>query len=170
MVVLELGKAGSAGTEKGVTPVLHDGSVVATLRASSWREAATAQVSGRSWIFGKGKRALIGRRAEDPADAVRLRAQQTSWSKGIWTIDLEGTPLEAEKTSKWASTHRYLSNGRQVAESGTTGRWTARPTLAADGSLALDHQVFLLWVELVVGRRNAATTVAVTGGAVAGSS
>jgi hypothetical protein len=53
--------------------------------------------------------------------------------------------------------------------SGTTGRWTTLPTLTADDSLTLDHQVFLLWVELVVGRRNAATTAA-TGAAVAGSS
>ena len=31
--MLELGKAGSAGTAKGTAPVLRDGAVVATLRA-----------------------------------------------------------------------------------------------------------------------------------------
>jgi hypothetical protein len=168
--VLELGKAGSAGTEKGVTPVLRDGSVVATLRVSNWKDAATAEVGDREWIFSKRKGVLTGRWASEPEESARLQARQTSWWKGTWTIDLEGTSLDAEKTSTWASTHRYLANGRQVAESGTVGRWTARPTLEADDSVALDHQVFLLWVEFVEGRRNAATTTAATGGAVAGSS
>ena len=38
--MLELGKAGSAGVAHGVVPVLRDGAVVATVRASNWRERA----------------------------------------------------------------------------------------------------------------------------------
>src|SRR5688500_7914532 len=122
-------------------PVLRDGSVVATLRASNWKEAATAQVGDREWTFQKRKNVLTGRWASEPEEAARLQARPTSWWKGTWTIDLEGTSLDAEKTSTWGSTHRYLAHGRQVAESGTTGRWTTLPTLAADDSVALDHQV-----------------------------
>jgi hypothetical protein len=167
--VLELGKPGSAGVEKGILPVVRDGAVVATLRASDWKEAATAQVGDRSWVFAKRRNVLTGRWASEPEEAVRVAARSTSWWKGTWTIELEGTVLDAEKTSTWASTHRYLAGGRQVAVSGTTGRWTTLPTLMAEESLLLDHQVFLLWVELVVGRRNAATTTA-TGAAVIGGS
>ena len=71
--MLELGKAGSAGAEKGVLPVLRDGAVVATLRASNWKEAATAVVGDREWVFAKHKRELTGRWAAEPEDAVRLR-------------------------------------------------------------------------------------------------
>lgn len=166
--VLGIGKRGSAGVEEGVFPVLRDGAVVATVRTSNWKEAATAEVGGRSWVFAKRKGVLIGRWASEPDDAVRVEARPTSWWKGTWSIDLEGTTLEAEKTSTWAGAHRFLSDGRQVARSGTTGRWTTLPTLAADDSMLLDHRVFLLWVELVVGRQDAATTAA-TGTAVAGS-
>jgi hypothetical protein len=168
--VLELGKAGSAGTEKGVIPVLRNGAVAATLRASNWKEAATAHVGERSWVFTKLKGALTARWAENPEDAVRLSARQTSWWKGTWTVDLGGSTVHVESLSSWKGTHRFLSGGRPVAESGTTGGWSPRPTLAADDSIPLDHQVFLLWVEVVISRRNsAATTAAVTGGAAAGS-
>ena len=86
--MLELGKAGTAGTEKGVLPVLRDGLVVATLRASNRKEAATAVVGDREWVLAKRKRELTGRWAADPEDAVRLRARQTSFWKGTWEAAL----------------------------------------------------------------------------------
>jgi hypothetical protein len=70
----------------------------------------------------------------------------------------------------WKGTHLYLIGARQVAESGTTGGWSPRPTLTADDTLTLDQQVFLLWVELVISRRNTAAIAAGTGAAVAGGS
>jgi hypothetical protein len=168
MQLLEIGKPGAHDVGKSVTPVLRDGSVVATLRASSWKEAAAARVGDRTWIFAKEKGALTGRWEQDPEGAVRLRAQQTSWWQGTWTIDLEGTTVDAETASRWKSTHRFLSGDRTVAESGTTGGWSPRPTLAAEDSLRLDHQVFLLWLELVLTRRNNAAMSAGVGAAVIG--
>ncbi len=167
--MIELGKAGSEGTEKGVLPVLRVASVVATLRASSWTEAATALVGDREWVFSKHKGELTGRWAADPEGTARLRLRQTSFWKGTWTADLEGTAVEVESASVWKGTHRHLAGGRQVAESGSTGGWSPRPTLAADPAMPLHHQVFLLWLELVINRRNmaavgVATTVAVVGG------
>lgn len=167
--MLELGKSGSAGTEKGVIPVLRDGSVVATLRADNWKESATAVVGDREWVFAKHKGELTGRAAADPDGAARLRARQASFWKGSWSVDLAGTAVEVEKDSFWKATHRYLSGGRQVGESGTTGGWSPRPTVRTDPLMPLEHQVFLLWLELVISRRNTAvvigaTTVAVVGG------
>jgi hypothetical protein len=166
--MIELGKAGSTGS-KGEAPVLRDGAVVATLRASNWKEAATAVVGDREWVFTKSKGVLTGRRSVDPEDSARFRAEQTSWWKGTWAVDLEGLPVEVAKVSTWKSAHRFVSDGRQVAESGNTGGWSPRPTLTADDALTLDQQVFLLWFEVVVNRRNqAAMTAAIAGGAVAG--
>ena len=168
--MLELGKAGTAGTEKGVLPVFRDGSVVATLRASDWKEAATAVVGDREWLFSKHKGELRARWAAEPEDSARLRARQTSMWKGTWTADLEGMQIEVASLSYWKGTHRYLSGGRQVAESGSTGGWSPRPTLTTEPDLPLDHQVFLLWLELVISRRNtAAVTAATTAGAVGSS-
>jgi hypothetical protein len=168
--VLELGKAGTAGAEKGVIPVFRDGSVVATLRASDWKESATAVVGDREWVFSKRKGELTGRWAAEPERAARLRAKQTSLWKGTWTADLEGTAVQVEKASAWKGTHRFLSGGRQVAESGSTGGWSPRPTLTADDGVPLDHQVFLRWLELVLSRRNTAAITAATGAAVIGGS
>ena len=168
--MLELGKAGSAGTAKGELPVLRDGAVVALLRASNWKEAATAQVGERSWVFAKQKSVLTGRWASEPEDAARVSARQASWWKGSWTIDLEGTTVDVDKASLWKGTHRYVTAGRTVAESGSTGGWSPRPTLTADDSLALDHQVFLLWLELVISRRNTAVVAGATSATVIGGS
>jgi hypothetical protein len=159
--VLELGKSGSHGTGKGTLPVLSDGVVVATLNASNWREAATADVGERSWVFRRqGGRALTARWAVDPEDAVRLSAHQVSYWKSAWTLRLEGAPVEVATLSRWKGTHRYVAGGRPLAESGTTGRWSPRPTLTAHGGLPLDHAVFLLWFELVLSRRSAAAAAA----------
>jgi hypothetical protein len=166
--VLVLGKAGTAGTEKRVLPVLRDDVVVATLRASNWKEAATAVVEDREWVLAKSRGTLTGRWAADPEGTARLRARQTSFWRGTWAVDLEGTPVQAEVVSRWKGGHRYLVGDRVVAESGTTGGWSPRPTLTADESLPLHQQVFLLWLALVTNRRDeAATTAAIAGGAAA---
>jgi hypothetical protein len=167
--VLELGKAGTLGYPKGELPVMRDGKPVALLRASNWKESATAVVGDREWIFTKRKRELLGRWATEPEDAARLRARQTSFWKSTWTLELEGRPVEMQKASLWRDTHRYSSGGKQIAESGTTGRWSPRPTLTADDALPLHQQVFLLWLELVLGRRNAAVAAGATAAVVGGT-
>jgi hypothetical protein len=154
--VLELGKSGSHGHPKGTVPVLAGEYVVATLEASNWKELATAQVDGRSWDYRKQNGELIGRWVEEPADAVRLRARKVSFWRGEWAVDLEGLQLQMTVASHWKGTHRYSTAGRQVAESGTTGGWSPQPTLTSSSELPLEHQVFLLWLELVFSRRNAA--------------
>ena len=166
--MLELGKAGTLGYPRGELPVLRDGSAVAVLRASNWKEAATAIIGDRVWAFAKRRGELTGRWEAEPSDTARLRAAPKSFWKTTWTVDLEGRPVEMQNASMWSGTHRYLSGGKQVAESGTTGRWSPRPTLTADDALPLHQQVFLLWLGLVLSRRNAAvaagTTAAVVGG------
>ena len=163
--MLEVGKAGSAGADKDALPVLDDGVVVATMRAARWKEAATAVVGDREWVFSKDGRELTGRWAAEPADAVRLRARQTSFWKSTWAADLDGLHVEMRSASVWKGTHRYLVGGTVIAESGTTGGWSPRPTLSTAADLPLPARVFLLWLELVLRRRSNATTAA--GGAAA---
>ncbi len=168
--MLELGKAGSAGYPRGELPVLRDGSPVAVLRASNWKESATAVVGDREWVFAKRKGELTGRWITEPEDTVRLRARQRSFWKGTWALDLEGRPVERENVSMWRGAHRYVSAGRQLATSGTTRGWSPRPTLAGDGALPLHQQVFLLWLELVLSRRNSAAAAGGASAAVIGGS
>ncbi len=158
--MLEPGRSGAHGTDRGALPVLADGVLVATLRASSWKEAAAAEVGGRSWVYSKDGRELTGRQAADPVDAVRVRARHTSWWRDTWAVELDGMPVEVDTVSRWKGTHRYSSGGRQLAESGRTRGWNPKPTLTADPALSLDSQVFLLWLELVFDRRSAAAAAA----------
>ena len=158
--MLELGRSGSHGTPRGTVPVLSGEAVVASLQASKWKEAATAQVGERSWDYRKRDGELIGRWAEEPEDAVRLSARKISFWRGEWAVDLAGLQVQMTAASRWKGTHRYSTAGGQVAVSGTTGGWSSRPTLTATGALPLEHQVFLLWVELVLRRRDAAAAAA----------
>lgn len=162
--MLELGKAGTFGLGKGVLPVLSGGAVVATLQASNWKERATAVVGGRQWLFSRRTRELNGRWTVDPEGTARLRARQVSSWTGTWSADLEGTPVEVAPLSHWKGTHRFLAGGQQVAHSGSTGGWSPRVTLTAAPQMPLDHRVFLLWLELVVSRRNTAGLAVVTAG------
>ena len=166
--MLELGKVGSHGRPNAEAPVLRDGAVIAVLSASNWREAATAVIEGREWVFGKRQGRLTARWAAEPEDVVRMSASQTSFWKGTWLVDLEGMPVEVTSVSMWRSSRRYVSGGRQVGESGSTGGWSPRPALSADDSVALHQQVFLLWMELVLNRRNTAAIGAATSAAVIG--
>jgi len=168
--VLELGKSGSAGCAKGELPVLRDGTVVATFRASNWKEAGTATIGAQTWVLAKHEGDLTARWATEPEDAVRMRARPASWWKGTWSVDLQGTPVEVQTTSWWKGTHRYVVDGRTVADSGTTGGWSPRPTLSAQSDLPVHHQVFLLWLELVMNRRNNAAIAAGASAAVIGGS
>ena len=161
--MLELGKAGAAGYPKGELPVLRDGSVVAVLRAANWKEAATAVVGDREWVFAKRKGELTGRWATEPEGVVRLRARQASFWRGTWTVDLEGRPVEVQQrldvelrpplpVRRPAGRPRRLD--RRLVAAPDAGR--------GDPAIPLHQQVFLLWLELVVSRRNSA---AVAGGA-----
>lgn len=154
--MLELGKPGSRGAGRGVLPVLRDGAAVAILRASGWKEAATAVVGEREWLFAKAHGEPTARLVADPQGAVRLRARRNSFSSGAWTLDLDGAVVEMQGVSRWRGSHRYLMGERLVAERGSTGGWSPRPTLTADRTITVDQQVFLLWLELVISRRNTA--------------
>ena len=168
--MLELGRAGTAGAGKGVIPLLADGRSVATLQAANWKEQATAVVGEREWALSKRKGELRGRWTVDPEDSARLRARQVSSWRGTWVADLEGARVEVQTLSHWRGTHRFVSGGMQVGHSGTTGGWSPRPTLTATPQMPLDHQVFLLWLELVVSRRNTAVMAGAVGVAVIGGS
>jgi hypothetical protein len=161
--VLELGKAGSAGVERGVLPVLRDGVAVATLSSSRWKEAATATLGAEEWMFAKQKGELTARRAVDPEGTVRLRARQTSAWKGTWELSLDGTTAELRPASRWKGTYTVELDGRTAGELGSAGGWSRRPTLSAD-DLPVHQQLFLLWLHLLIQRRAAA---AAAGGATA---
>ncbi|QXG75548.1 hypothetical protein KUM42_17325 [Modestobacter sp. L9-4] len=155
--MLELGRRGSHGTPQGTFPVLADGVAVAVLRASNWREQATADVGGRSWVFGRaGSRDVTARWAADPDGTARMRAHRPSSWRNDWTLDLEGVAVQMANASSWKGTNRYTLDGRQVAESGTVSFWSTDRTLQADPVLTLDAQVFLLWFERVLSRRRSA--------------
>jgi hypothetical protein len=164
--VLELGKPGSAGVDREAMPVLRGGTMVAELRAAPYKERAFARVADREWVYARRGRELVARRDVEPEDAARFTARPVSLWKGTWTAELDGIALEIRPGSWWKGTRRYVVGERELGESGNASRWVPRPTLDLDDTLDLDAQVFLLWIELVLRRRNAG---AAAGAAAAGA-
>jgi hypothetical protein len=162
--MLELGKPGTSGVDREAMPVLREGAVVGELRAAPWKEQAFARVAGREWVFTRRGRELAARRDVEPEHTARFTARPVSLWKGTWTAELDGIALEIRPGSWWKGTRRYFAGDRELGESGNASRWVPRPTLDLDDTLDLDAQVFLLWIELVLRRRNAG---AAAGGAAA---
>ncbi len=172
--MLEIGKV-----KDKRAPILRGPETVAVLTASNWKDEATLSRGETVWNLrsAKGKR-LIGRLSTDPevtdtGDQARFLAEQTSWWRGTWDITLEGVRYSLGPASIWRGTHRIERGGQQVALSGRTGTWSTRVTLDATDDVPVDHQLFLLWMLMVLNRRadNTAAATAVAGGtAAAGSS
>ena len=89
-----------------------------------------------------------------------MRARQGSFWKGTWTVDLEGRPVEMETASFWKGTHRYLVGGTAGRRERLDRRLVAPPHAGRRDALPLHQQVFLLWLELVISRRNTAAAAA----------
>ncbi len=122
-------------------------------------------------MFAKHRGELLARLAAEPEGAARMRARQGVLLVGHLDAGPGGDRGRGAHRVALAGTHRYLVRDRVVAESGSTGGWSPRPTLTAERVLTLDQQVFLLWLELVISRRNtAAATAAVSAAVIAGGS
>jgi len=172
MTVLELGKV-----QDKQAPILRGQEVVATLRASNWKESATLTCDDTEWVLrsAKGGR-LIGALSSDPeisdtGEQARFLAEQASMWRGTWDLTLEGVRYTMGPKSMWRGTYRVERSGQEVAVSGTTGGWSLRVTLEAAADVPLTHQLFLLWMAFLLNRRasSAATGAAVAGGAAAAS-
>ena len=162
--MLELGKPGTSGVDREAMPVLRDGAVVGRLHAAPWKEQASARVADRDWVYARRGREMVARRDAEPEDAARFTARPVSLWKGTWTAELDGLAVEIRPGSWWKGTRRYVAGERELGQSGNASRWVPRPTLDLDDTLDLDAQVFLLWIELILRRRNAG---AAAGGAAA---
>jgi hypothetical protein len=127
-------------------------------------------VGEQEWVFSKARGTLVARWAAEPEGTSRMSATQSSFWRGTWDADLEGTSVEVRTLSRWHGTRRYVAGQREIARSGSAGGWSRRPTLDADDSLPLHQQVFLLWLELVITRRDQAALAGATAAAVIGGS
>jgi hypothetical protein len=146
--VLEVGGAGTSGVAEGVTPVVRDGAVVATIGRSRRRGPVPAVVAGQEWSYEHQRRQLLGRWASDPQGTARCWARQAS-PRSDFDIELEGTPVTRRLVDLRAL--QYVGpDGVAVAEVRVTGVIRETSTMIADPRLPLHHQVFLLWLDVLV--------------------
>lgn len=141
--------------EAGAVPVLQDRTVVARIRAASWRERAEVEMSGALWEFFKRSGELYTTR---DGHAAGIHAVRPAKLRQRWDIEADGQTYRIQSAGFMSNRYSVLRDGVSIGESGTPRFWSNRPTLDVDASVPLEHQVFLLWVAFIVRRRTTGTS------------
>lgn len=139
----------------GSIPVLQDETVVARIRASSWRERADVEMTGAPWAFFKRSGEL---HAVRDGHTGGMLATRPAMFRQRWDVQADAQTYRIQSAGFMSSRYSVLRDGVSIGESGTPRFWSNRPTLDVDASVPLEHQVFLLWVAFIIRRRTTGTS------------
>jgi hypothetical protein len=133
----------------GVNPVLADGVVVGALRAAPVRSSAIAFVEGREWVYERAGSDYLARWAQDAEGVARFQAHRTSWWRGAYALNLEGTSVDCREVSFVDGNRRYSVGDRVIAQSGVQDK---RLVIHGATDVTPSQAVFLMWLEVVLRR------------------
>lgn len=149
---------------EGAVRVLHDESVVAEVRASSFRERADVTIGAAQWEFLKRGGSLHG--VPEGAAGAMIASRRSVFRQG-WEVEADAQTYRIQPEGFWQNSYSVERSGIRIGESRKAGFWSNRPTLDVDASVPLHHQVFLLWVAFIM-RRRASSAAGTTAGGGAG--
>ncbi|MDN5852540.1 MAG: hypothetical protein L0K86_06775, partial [Actinomycetia bacterium] len=144
----------------GAVSVVQNGSIVAEVRASSFRERADVAINAEQWQFFKRSGSL---HAVPEGRTGGMSASRRSVFRQGWEIDAGAQTYRIRPVGFLQTRYRVERAGTRIGESHKASFWSSRPTLDVDASVPLEHQVFLLWVAYIM-RRRAAGAAAAGGG------
>ncbi|HLR84192.1 MAG TPA: hypothetical protein VK059_04540 [Nocardioidaceae bacterium] len=136
----------------GAVHVLQGDSVVAEVRASSFRERADVAIGAAQWEYFKRSGTLHG---VSQGHAGRLSASRQSMFRQGWQVEAGAQAYLIRPEGFFQSRYRVERAGVSIGESRKAGFWSNRPTLDVDADVPLEHQVFLLWIAFIMRRRAA---------------
>lgn len=141
--MLEWGK-----TSAGETPVLLDGSPIASVRQSRWRERAELTVEGQAWVFAAEGGQRVGTCPDQPGR--RFTARRPPVGRSGWELECDAAGYELLTPPLFSSTIDVCRNGEPLGSGRRVRFWSRRPVLEVDPSVPTEHQVFLLWVAFLM--------------------
>lgn len=144
----------------GIVSVLQDGFVVAQVRQAAMRERAGVAIGSSQWQFYRQRGDL---HAVSVDGTFGMTASPTKIFGVSWDICTGTHAYRMEPMGLFKSGRRVLCAGTPVGSSDRVG-WSRRPTLDVDASIPVEHQVFLLWVLYIIGRRSSGGPGASGGG------
>ena len=131
--------------------VEDDGGVLTTIKTSSWKEAATFDLDGRSYTVRKVGWPGVFTLRQDGREVASAR--KLGWFSSRIEVRVGRSTYGMKLRSIFSSTYDLLHRGRKVGHVRSTSWWTRRAEADLPDELATDVQVFTLWLVLAMWKR-----------------
>jgi hypothetical protein len=145
--------------------VLQDGSPIAEIDISSWREKGVLAVGGSSYnVYREGL--ISGQFILELNGTPLAHAEKPSALHRSFTIQHEGKTYILKAESVLGRTFLLLENDRRIGSITPAGMFTRKATVDLPDEMPLPIKVFLLWLTVILWKRDseAAATTAVANG------
>lgn len=142
--------------------LVADGTEVAHVDVSFWKERATVTMAGVAWEFTKEAGArLVGRAPGQP----EIAAERTSFWKGTWQVrTTTGEVLDIARAGMFGGGYRISAPAGEVAVVKSASGWSTRPAADLPDGVPLVDAVFVFWViYLLMQRDSSAAATAASG-------
>lgn len=136
--------------------MLADGRAVATFAQERFRDRATVEVDGETWLFRKDGFGGAWAASHDGVD--RIRARSTSAWRMRCEVDAPSGTYEVRRSGLFPSaSFELLAGGVVVGDIHSTAFWQYVPELRAPDAMPAAEAAFVLWlVRSALGRASAA--------------
>lgn len=138
--------------------ISEDGRPLALLKPSAWREAATLTLDGADYrLYRRGWR---GPFVLEYNGATLAEAHKPSAWRDQFEISIAGERLNLRRESPWRYGWRLERDGQPIGVLRSTGFWKRTIEAELPEQLPLAVRLFMLWLTLLVKRRDETTVIA----------
>ena len=128
-----------------------DGGGLTTIRTSSWKEAATFDLDGRSYTVRKVGWPGFFTLRQDGTEVASAR--KLGWFSSRIELRVGRSTYGIKLRSIFSSTYELRHRGRKVGSIRSTSWWTRRAEADLPDELAPDAKVFTVWIVLAMWKR-----------------
>jgi hypothetical protein len=139
--------------------VLQNGSLLANIDVSSWREKGVLAVGGSNYkVYREGL--MSGRFILEGNGTEMAFAEKPSALRRSFTVQHDGRTYVLQAESAFKRTFVLLEQGEQIGSIVPAGMFTRKATVNLPDVLPLPVQVFLIWLTVILWKRDSDGAVA----------
>jgi hypothetical protein len=139
--------------------VLQNESPLAEIDIASWREKGLLAVGGSTYkVYREGL--MSGRFVLEANGTEMASAEKPSALRRSFTVRYDDRAYELRAESAFRRTFVLLEQGVQIGSIAPTGLFTRKATVNLPAALPLPVQVFLIWLTLILWKRDSDSAAA----------